>query len=91
MSEYERFVAPMDLCVVALEEAFWRVAPKAIAATLNVNSRYFNVARRVVREVHADSALNPLAPQINIKTDDSLENNEWFLEYGDKRVGSKGY
>lgn len=91
MSEYEMIPTSPDLSVISLADAFCRIRPLPVIAILHTSDRLFQVARRTLAEVHADSMDNPLAPGINLQVDNDLGPHEWWLEYGDRRVGSKGY
>lgn len=86
---YESLPVPVDLCVVALEEAARCLGP-AFVYTLTVRTGDTIWVRAMLRKMGADVQDNPFAPYVNLVTDEALAPHEWHLSDGKRAVGSKG-
>lgn len=86
---YKALSVNCTCCTVALEECALRIGPSFIF-DLYVHRRRLLETRNMLRRLSADVMENPMAPYINIRLHDHVNEGEWWLQANDKSWGSAG-
>ena len=86
----EEIYPPSDLLESSLKDAFSRIT-KIQIATLRCHEKAFVETKQFLKHVGADTADNPLSPQINLLIDPAFTDEyEWSLELDGKIIWSPG-
>lgn len=84
---YQRLEVSCCLCVTTLEECAIRMSQPYRSYTLHVASLLWPMAVMTIRHMGATAPDHPFAPHVNLKLDELLHPNEWYIQGDGVRTG----